>query len=84
MADFRSWDARTPEENQQILSELDLGTDVLGIFTQVMREWGETRTALSPQEWGRHAWDNTPDLGDALRVLRGSRYVRQLADAPVL
>lgn len=76
----RTWDARTPEENALILAEIDAAQDVQNGFAAEMRAM-QGSTALTPPEWGRHVWNNCPDLGDALRVLRKSRYLDQLLEA---
>lgn len=68
----QTWNEMTPEQSALKLAELDLAQEVLDGFAEVMREWQAT-SRLSPAEWGRHVWRNSPTLADADGVV--GRYL---------
>lgn len=59
-------------EQQLNLGELDMASEVMGLWAQIMREWG--MNAKDPAVFGRLVWDNAPSLGDAVNCLRNSAY----------
>jgi hypothetical protein len=68
------------EDAELNVEEVTMAMEVMGLWAEIMREWGEQDWVTDKYRFGKLVWDHAPSLGQAHRTLRNSRYIPELTN----